>query len=138
MSLAALPRRVHMGIAAVIATVFFLVVALAIVATPGYDSEPVGGAEDFGRIADGLFHTHVVAFLALGVLLTAALIGAMVIARPLGSQPDSINYATRRDASGLAEVQLISDVERNLSDGGFAVAELDTPTVLPDTGGEEE
>lgn len=139
MSLANLDRRVHLGIAALVAVVFFLVVALAAINTPGYDGDAVGGAEDFGRLADGLFDTHVLAFLALGVLLTAALIGAMVIARPLGSTPDSVHYATKRDAKGLAEVQLVSDVERNLAGGAFVVAEaVDEPTVLPDTGGEEE
>lgn len=122
MSLASLDRRVHLAIAAFIATGFFVVMSLAFIGTEALNAEGAGIHDDFDRLADAIFVDHVIALEALGILLTAALIGAMVIARPLGSQPDSINYATKRDAKGLAEVQLVSDVRRNLGDHGF-----DTP-----------
>ena len=136
MSLGTLDRRVHLAIAAVIATTFFVVLSLAFIATPGLDGEPIGGAEDFDRLADGIFTTHVLALEALGILLTAALIGAMVIARPLGSRPDSIHYATRLDAAGLESLQETSDVDRNLGDGSFPAPVYHD--IHRNDGGEEE
>jgi hypothetical protein len=110
-------------------------------------------AEDFDTLADGLFSTNVIALEVLGVLLTAAMIGAMVIARPLEGRPDSENYPTKRGRRDLAEIQRTSDVDRNLSGEAFAgaaaipdVREQAGTTAWPDeppsqpqfSGGEEE
>jgi hypothetical protein len=117
MSLEGLGRKRHLIVAAIIATAFFVFLSLAAIDSPGFDQEPAGGAEDFDRLADAIFTDHVLALEALGILLTAAMIGAMVIARPLGSTP--ANYPTRRTQKELAEIQYISDVDRNMSDSVF-------------------
>lgn len=49
-------------------------------------------ANDVGAVVDALFGAQVIPFEVLGVLLTAVLIGALVIARPLGVPPDSDRY----------------------------------------------
>lgn len=100
-----------------VAVGIFGVMAQAIGATEAFQADGVGEAEDFETLADGLFTTHVIAFEVLGVLLTAAMIGAMVIARPLGSPPDSDNYDTRIDDEELESVQRTSDVDANMEGG---------------------
>jgi NADH:ubiquinone oxidoreductase subunit 6 (subunit J) len=59
--------------------VLFAVIAFAVAETvPWY--RPVGGGEDAQGVADALFTRYVVAFEVLGILLTAALLGAMYLA----------------------------------------------------------
>lgn len=63
----------------VMVLVLFAVIAFAVAETvPWY--RPVGGGERSDGIAEALFDRYVVAFEVLGVLLTAALLGAMYIA----------------------------------------------------------
>jgi hypothetical protein len=69
--------------------------------------------ESMEELAEGIFTTHLVGFEALGILLTAVMIGAMVIAKPLGGRMDSENYNPTKD---LTASQLVSDVDRNLED----------------------
>lgn len=109
-------------------------------------------AEDFDALADGIFTTHIIALEALGVLLTAAMIGAMIIARPLEGRPDTENYPTKRRRRDLAAIQRTSDVDRNLAGTPFTAApvpdvdELGGMTAWPEKppskpqimGGEEE
>lgn len=133
MSLASLDRRVHVAIAVTIAAGFFVLMSLVFIGTAGMDQQGAGISDDFDRLADAIFIDHVLALEALGILLTAAMIGAMVIARPLGSQPDSVNYPNKRSAKDLAEVQLVSDVARNMEGGHFP-----TPPPFAQDGGEEE
>ncbi len=129
MSLANLGRKKHIALAAIVSVAFFVFLTLALIATPGFSDEGIGGAEDFDRLALAIFDTHVLALEALGILLTAALIGAMVIARPLGTTPDTKNYPNKRSAARLAEVQFISNIDRNLSDdGNFVPTPMDAPT----------
>jgi len=51
-----------------------------------------GDANDMDALVTALFDEHVIALEVLGILLTAAMIGALVIARPLGVPEDSSNY----------------------------------------------
>lgn len=67
--------------------------------------------ESMEGIANGIFDTHVIAFEALGILLTAVMIGAMIIAKPLGGRLDSENYPRTEDLTASQEV---SDVDRNM------------------------
>jgi NADH-quinone oxidoreductase subunit J len=66
------------------------------------------GANDLSRVVDQLFGPQVVALEVLGVLLTAVMIGALVIARPLGTRDDAERYGpvTRKD---VLESQRASD-----------------------------
>ncbi len=75
------------------ATLVFAIIALAVSQTVPWQEDNAGGAEDFDDLAQSLFTDHVIALEVLGILLTAALIGALVIARPLGSVDDSSHYA---------------------------------------------
>ncbi len=65
-------------------------------------------ANDLDAVVTHLFTTQVVAFEVLGVLLTAVMIGALVIARPLTGVSDKQRYApiTRNE---VAESQRASD-----------------------------
>ncbi len=82
-----------------------IAVALAIYATidatirdtAPWQSTGAGGSENLDAVVTGIFSDHVLAFEVLGVLLTAAMIGAMIIARPLGRPLDSDNYETVDD-----------------------------------------
>lgn len=132
MSLTRLPRRVHVGIAVVVALTFFAVMAAGVQSTDAWGQEPAPetDAYDFASLADALFSDHLLAFEVLGILLTAAMIGAMVIARPLVGRPDSEHYATKRHGQDLESIQDVSDVASNLAGRSFAA--------LPDIGGEEE
>ena len=47
-----------------------------------------GTAEDMDTLVQALFTDHVIALEVLGVLLTAAMIGALTIARPIGGPTD--------------------------------------------------
>lgn len=63
----------------VMVLVLFAVIAFAVAETvPWY--RPVGGGEDPDGVAEAIFERYVVAFEVLGVLLTAALLGAMYLA----------------------------------------------------------
>lgn len=121
---------------------FFLAVAIlgllvAAVQSPApWQEEGAGGAEDFGTLAEGIFSEHVLALEVLGVLLTAAMIGAMVLARPLGLPTDQeMHYSQRIDDEVLEQVQHVSDIRDDLDYAG-------TPTPYappqPPAGGEEE
>jgi hypothetical protein len=98
---------VSVAIAAVMVTAFLT--------TPSWMAEPAGDAEDFETLAEALFTTEVMAFLALGVLLTAAMIGAMIIARPLGAEDDASHYH-RRDRHEVDDEAHVADVEGHLAD----------------------
>lgn len=65
-------------------------------------------ANDLGGLTDSLFGPDVIAFEVLGILLTAAMIGALVIARPLDATEDKDRYSHPTDAQ-VAETDRISD-----------------------------
>ncbi len=93
----------------VIPIVLFAALAAAVLAAEPWGNDPVGGAEDVDAIATDLFREHLVAFEVLGILLTAAMIGALVIARPLVSGMDGDVYA-RVDDETLAKTQATSNL----------------------------
>lgn len=79
----------------VLATAIFGTMAMSIMDTPDWRQEGQGlpaEASQLDPIVTGIFEEHVFALEVLGVLLTAAMIGALVIARPLGQAPDSVHY----------------------------------------------
>ena len=78
----------------------------------GWDAEGRGlgtSDEQLDLLTVGLFDEQVFALEVLGVLLTAALIGAMVIARPLTGPTNDERYGQVTDAQ-LREAQQVSDV----------------------------
>ncbi len=90
--------------------VTFAMIAVSVQdATPWWTATEVA-AEDLDALVESLFSTNVFAFEALGVLLTAAMIGAMIIARPMHGRPDSENYPIVTDQE-LEAAQHVSDVE---------------------------
>lgn len=121
-------------LALLIAGTIYAVMDAAVRDTQPWGEEGAGGAEDFETLADGLFDDHVLALEVLGILLTAAMIGAMVIARPLEGRPDTTNYPTKRSREDLDDIQDISGVDRNLGEGTFPRAAVAAPLL----GGEEE
>jgi hypothetical protein len=85
-------RKMQVLLAAVVALLLFAVLALAIRSTPGWTEQP-GTPNDLVPLTDALFGPLVIPFEVLGILLTAAMIGALVIARPLtvhGSEETSL------------------------------------------------
>lgn len=107
---------------AFVALVIFGVMALTVRSTePWQESNTVApqgteensaAANDMGAIAGALFGPQVIAFEILGILLTAAMIGALVIARPLGAEPDASHY-TVPTAAQVRETAAISDIENH-------------------------
>lgn len=112
--------------AAFVALVIFAAMVLSIAGTDAWAQEGAQGGEDFTTLVEGLFDTHVIALEVLGIVLTAAMIGAMVIARPLGVPEDSIHYRTRLDRHGIEVLCHVSDVTPDLH------------ATSVDLGGEEE
>lgn len=116
--------------ALLLALVILATMVLAVQSPPSWQAEGVGDAEDFATLADGIFSKHVLALEVLGILLTAVMIGAMTIARPLGLPTDrEMHYATRIDDELMEELQHVSDVSDDLEYQG-------APT--PDKAGAEE
>jgi len=66
-------------------------------------------ANDLDRVLDSLFGPNVVALEILGILLTAVMIGALVLARPLVGISDEDRYA-HISRNQLRESQMASDV----------------------------
>jgi hypothetical protein len=87
-------RKVQVAVAALIALILFLVLILAIRATPAWAQQP-GTPNDYTNLTDALFGPQVIPFEVLGILLTAVMIGALVTARPLtvhGSEESSMTH----------------------------------------------
>lgn len=101
--------RTQTAFGLVISLVIFFAIAMAVADTAAWQETMVGGAEDVDAIVVDLFEQHVVAFEILGVLLTAAMIGALVIARPMGLPLDRSAYTTV-DEDTLAQTMRVSDV----------------------------
>lgn len=68
--------------AAFVAVTLFAAIAVAVLRTPGLDAAPAAGPVTTGALADVLLGKDLLAFEVLSVLLLAAMIGAIVIARP--------------------------------------------------------
>lgn len=100
----------HKLASAVGAGVLFAIMAAAITRTTPWQEVGAGGAEDIAALAQALFSDYVIALEVLGVLLTAAMIGAMVIARPLGVPLDRQHYPDVADEL-LARSMDVSDIQ---------------------------
>lgn len=72
-------RGTFMG--ALVAVLFFGLVAAAIRATPGLDAAPQPEIANAGALGRSLLQEHVLAFEVVSLLLLAAIVGALVIAR---------------------------------------------------------
>jgi hypothetical protein len=83
-------RRTQLLLSALVAVAIFAILVLSLRATqpwtaPGATATDanVAKANDLDNLVDALFGPQVIPFEVLGVLLTAVMIGALVIARPL-------------------------------------------------------
>jgi hypothetical protein len=89
-------RKQTLLLGAAAALAIFGVMALSILDTEPWAQEGTTtdseNANNISTIVDTLFGKQVIAFEILGILLTAAMIGALVIARPLGVAPDESHY----------------------------------------------
>ena len=71
-------------------------------------------ANDTQAVVDSLFGPNVIGFEVLGILLTAVMIGALVIARPLDAQSDADRYS-HPTAAQVAESDHASNVKESLA-----------------------
>jgi hypothetical protein len=78
-----------------------------------FEGQPAA-ANDLTGVTDSLFGYDVIAFEVLGILLTAAMIGALVIARPLEAQTDESRYS-HPTPEQRAESDHISNVDESLA-----------------------
>lgn len=69
----------------------------------------VAAANDLSNVLGSLFTANAIAFEILGVLLTAVMIGALVLARPLAAPADEEHYA-KITPEQLRQSQEVSDV----------------------------
>jgi len=105
-------RRMTLVFGAAVALLLFALMAFTIVGTEPWAGEGtqdnVTKANDQATMVDTLFGPQVVAFEVLGVLLTAAMIGALVIARPIDAEADESHYSHPTPAQ-VAESDHASD-----------------------------
>lgn len=119
------------------AFLLFIVMAAGILSTQPWLETPLGGAEDMDAIANDLFSDHLIAFEVLGVLLTAAMIGALVIARPLVTGMDSDVYKPA-NAEELAKSQAVSQLGATFAATPLPARDEEPTPAIADEGGEEE
>jgi hypothetical protein len=104
-------RQLLLG--ALAASVLFLVMLLLIQDTAPWQAKNATNAttdaNDLTAVTDSLFGPNVIAFEVLGILLTAAMIGALVIARPLDAPTDESRYS-HPTAEQKAQADQVSDV----------------------------
>jgi hypothetical protein len=103
-------RRRTLLFGALVSLVIFAVMALLVRGVAPWRAGPdgTGPANDLQSVVDTLFGDDVIAFEVLGVLLTAAMIGALVIARPMEAQTDESRYS-HPTAEQVAATDRISD-----------------------------
>lgn len=102
---------------AMLSLVLFGVMAAVVgsVAAWAVDSgDGIAAANDIQAVVDSLFGPNVIGFEVLGILLTAIMIGALVIARPLDAQSDSERYS-HPTAEQVAQSDHISNVKESLA-----------------------
>ena len=103
-------RRWQLLGAAAVALAIYGVMDASIRDTEPWHEEGAGEAGDLDALVTAVFDRHVIALEVLGILLTAAMIGALVIARPLGAAPDESHYP-KPTSDELSATQHTSDVE---------------------------
>jgi len=92
-------QQVLLGTA--VAGIIFLLMAMSIQEATPWNRAPIGNAESVPGITEGAFTTHLMAFEVLGVLLTAAMVGALVIARPFHQSVDDAVKASHGHAAAF-------------------------------------
>lgn len=108
------PRGRQLLFGAAVALVLFAAMALAVRGTAPWRAEGTdegqaqAEANDLQGLVDSLFGPNVLAFEILGVLLTAAMIGALVVARPMEAPDDADRYVRPTEAQ-VAESDRASD-----------------------------
>lgn len=106
-------RRMTLLFGAAVSLVLFVLMALTIRGTTPWageaSNENVDAANDQAALVDALLDGQVVPFEVLGILLTAAMIGALVIARPLDAEADESHYS-HPTKQQVAESDRASDV----------------------------
>ncbi len=105
-------------IGAVVSLALFATMALIVRGTEPWQDDTANEAasaqaNDVQAVVDSLFGPNVIGFEVLGILLTAIMIGALVIARPLDAQSDSERYS-HPTAEQVAESDHISNVKESL------------------------
>ena len=105
-------------IGAGVSLVLFLVMGLIVANTEPWQGDNANEtasaqANDVEAVVDSLFGPNVIGFEVLGILLTAIMIGALVIARPLDAQSDSERYS-HPTPEQVAESDHISNVKESL------------------------
>jgi hypothetical protein len=105
-------RRTTLLLGAVVALAIFAVMGLTVSKTQPWAQAGNATAQQQANDTDGLvqalFGRLVVPFEILGVLLTAAMIGALVIARPMEAVQDADRYS-HPTAEQVAETDRASD-----------------------------
>lgn len=122
-------RRFTLLFGGAVALVLFALMGLTIADVDAWRGEGtadnVTAANDQATIVDNLFGSEVLAFEVLGILLTAAMIGALVIARPLDAEPDEAHY-THPTPQQVAESDRASDPATHAA--GIASSKEPSPT----------
>jgi hypothetical protein len=105
-------RRMTLLFGGAVALLLFALMAFTIAGTEPWSGtgtqDNVTKANDQATMVDTLFGPQVVAFEVLGILLTAAMIGALVIARPIDAAEDESHYTHPTEAQ-VAESDHASD-----------------------------
>lgn len=103
-------RRRTLLFGAFVSLVIFAVMALLVRGVAPWQAGPDGSvqANDVQSIVDDLFGDDVIGFEVLGILLTAAMIGALVIARPMEAPSDESRYS-HPTPEQVAQTDLVSD-----------------------------
>lgn len=118
-------RRMTLLFGATVSLVLFVLMALTIRGTAPWNDEgtqqSVDAANDQSAMVDALLDGQVVPFEVLGILLTAAMIGALVIARPLDAVEDGSHYSHPTEAQ-VAESDHASDPEAHALRNPAAIA----------------
>ena len=106
-------RKLQLAFGAAVALVLFALMGTIIAGVEPWEAEAtdadITAANDQGALADTLFGPQVLALEVLGILLTAAMIGALVIARPLDAVDDEAHYVQPTKAQ-VTESDKASDV----------------------------
>ncbi|MHB1260702.1 MAG: NADH-quinone oxidoreductase subunit J family protein [Thermoplasmatota archaeon] len=105
-------------IGAVVSLALFATMALIVRGTEPWQGDTSTEADsaqanDVQGVVDSLFGPNVIGFEVLGILLTAIMIGALVIARPLDAQSDSERYS-HPTKEQVSESDHVSNVKESL------------------------
>jgi hypothetical protein len=123
-------RRATLAFGAIISLVIFAVMGVVVTNTTPWDQSgsdaSTAQANDLDSVVNNLFGPQVIAFEVLGILLTAAMIGALVIARPMDAVTDESRYS-HPTAEQVAETQHVSDVGQAVMTGPSTVPAAEVP-----------